>query len=262
MITALSRVRLPQAWGSGKWRAGLAFLGLFLFGAMVDVEPVEAGRAAPRSYLDDPYMHVVVIFRRDLAEHMAAIDRAERKLERRLRSWGSYEGVSSIRGRGRTGDVHRRADWAGKRLIPDADEYSVKNLISAMVRYQIRRIIPDFRGYVRIVIDEMRVANHPVAYLRAGASYVRGSVEVVDYKGHTLGRLSADSGAARIGYTVDPYYGGPDLLFPDEDVSTRVGPSLALFVARSFARIWPDKAEQLAAPLLYRGSGGSQALLP
>ncbi|RMF74868.1 MAG: hypothetical protein D6740_01700 [Alphaproteobacteria bacterium] len=219
---------------------------------------MSAGRAG-EDYLDDRYVRVVVIFSHGLAEHVEAIDRSERRMERKLRSWGSYAGLASIHNRGRLAGSGRLARWAGKRLIPDLDRYSLKNLIAAMTRYEIARAFPQFRGYVRFVIEEMKIARHPVAYLRGSASYIRGSVEVVDYGGHTLGRFSGVSTRQGLEYTVDPTYDGPGLLFPEEDLATRVGPTLALFVTRVMKRIWPHRADRFAGPVLYRTGHGLTA---
>ncbi len=235
---------------------GLATL---LVGILWSWWPAIAPSHAAPDYLDDRYVRVIVIFRRDLAERLDAIDRAERKMERRLRSWGSYAGLASVHNRGRVGGARRLIRWAGKRLIPDVDRYSVANMIAAITRYEIARAFPRFRGYVRFVIEEMKIARHPVAYLRGRASYIRGSVEVVDYGGHTLGRFSGLTTRSSLSYTVDPTYDGPGLLFPKEDLATRVGPMLVLFVARMVERIWPHRADRFAGPVLYRGRQGLPA---
>ncbi len=237
---------------------GVAFVFVLVGGLLssaLAISPSHAGR----DYLDDRYVRVIVIFRHDLAEHLDAIDRSERKMERRLRSWGSYAGLASIQNRGRVGGAHRLIHWAGKRLIPDVDRYSLTNMIAAITRYEIARAFPRFRGYVRFVIEEMKIARHPVAYLRGTASYIRGSVEVVDYGGHTLGRLSGIAARSGLSYTVDPTYDEPGLLFPEEDLALRVGPTVALFVTRMMMRIWPHRADRFAGPVLYRGDQGLTA---
>ncbi len=236
--------------------AGLVFLLVgILWSSGLAITPGHAGQ----DYLDDRYVRVIVIFRRDLAERLDVIDRSERKMERRLRSWGSYAGLASIHNRGRVGGAHRLIRWASKRLIPDVDRYSVTNMIAAITRYEIARAFPRFRGYVRVVIEEMKIARHPVAYLRGKASYIRGSMEVVDYGGHTLGRFSGMTTRRGLAYTLDPTYDGPGLLFPEEDLAIRAGPTVALFVARMMERIWPHRADRFAGPVLYRGSQGLPA---
>ena len=237
---------------------GMAFV-LLLVGMCLSSALAASPSRAEQDYLDDRYVRVIVIFRRDLAERLDAIDRAERKMERRLRSWGSYAGLASIQNRGRVGGAHRLIHWAGKRLIPDVDRYSLTNMIAAITRYEIARAFPRFRGYVRFVIEEMKIARHPVAYLRGTASYIRGSVEVVDYGGHTLGRFSGITARSGLSYTVDPTYDGPGLLFPEEDLAIRVGPTVALFVTRMMTRIWPYRADRFAGPVLYRGGHGLTA---
>ncbi len=232
----------------------LLFVGILWSSGLV-VAPSYAGQ----DYLDERYVRVIVIFRHDLAERLKMIDRAERRMERRLRSWGGYNSQASLHSRGRVGGLRRSISWAGMRLIPDVDRYSVVNMIAAVTRYEIARAFPRFRGYVRFVIDEMKIARHPVAYLRGTASYIRGSVEVVDYGGHTLGRFSGLTTRSGLSYTVDPTYDGPGLLFPEEDLAVRVGPTVALFVARMMERIWPHRADRFVGPVLYRGGRGRTA---
>ena len=109
----------------------------------------------------------------------------------------------------------------------------------------------DMDGTIRISIDQLRVSNHPVAYLTAADSYVIGSLQHLDADGNVLKstRVSANLVFNR---TVDHNYNGPDYAFSSTDPSNRVGPALARFVQKGLENLFGD--EDFAGPIIIEGS--------
>ena len=196
---------------------------------------------------------VEVGFSAKLGEKMGSINRVEQDKEERFRRKLDDGNITSVRS-ARRANVTRFANvaWAGETLIPDLNDYSVKNLTAALVNESLNRAgMGNLDGTIRLNIDQLRVSNHPVAYLTAADSYVIGTLQHLDKDGNVLKstRVSANLVYNR---TVDHNYKGPDYAFSTTDPFNRVGPALARFVQKGLENLFGD--EDFAGPIVIEGS--------
>ncbi|RMD90879.1 MAG: hypothetical protein D6807_00845 [Alphaproteobacteria bacterium] len=204
---------------------------------------------------------VEVVFSPKLAKNMERINRVEQTLEKRFRKNGTD------RPNPRETAVHRFAKnqtegtvWAGERLIPDVDEYTVENLVKALTADNINRAVPDFRGTIRYEIRSIKTSDHSVALLRGVSSYVIGKVSLIDSDGKVL-RTEKISANLVVDPTVDTSYKGPKYAFLETEDSDRVGPVLSYFVEKALERLWPDRKDEIHGPVLVRVSGPNETII-
>lgn len=210
---------------------------------------------APKGY------DVEVSFSKALQQRMASINNLEQRLEERFRKNRHY--ATSPRGAGSQRFAESRTagtKWAGERLIDEIPDFTLENIVKAMVAYNLNRAAPDFRGRIEIEIDTLKLSNPAIAFLGSIRSYAEGRVKVTSADGRVLfndqfrANLVIDS-------TVDTSYDGPALAYGETDPSTRVGPVLAYFVKRALESAWPDRAGDIVGPIIIRVSGPNERVI-
>ncbi|MDT8410655.1 MAG: hypothetical protein RQ741_13740 [Wenzhouxiangellaceae bacterium] len=204
---------------------------------------------------------VEVTFSDDLQQRIASINSLEQRLEERFRENRHY--AKSPRGAGSQRFAENRTEgteWAGERLIGDVSDFSLDNLIKALVAYNVNRAAPDFAGRIEIHIDELKLTNPAIAFLESFQSYAEGRVKATDADGSVLFDKKVRTNLV-IDSSVDPSYDGPELAFAETDPSQRVGPTLAYFVERALARIWPEHEGKFVGPVIIRVSGPNERVI-
>lgn len=203
---------------------------------------------------------VEVTFSDKLQQRMASINSLEQRLEERFRENRHY--AKSPRGAGSqrfAKNLTEGTDWAGERLIGDVSDFTLDNLVKALVAYNVNRAAPDFGGRVEIHIDELKLTNPAIAFLESFQSYAEGRVKVTDAEGNALFDKKVRTNLV-IDSTVDPSHEGPELAFAESDPSQRVGPTLAYFVEHALARAWPEQKSEFVGPVIIRVSGPNERL--
>jgi len=204
---------------------------------------------------------VEVAFSDNLGQRMASINSLEQRLEARFRDNRHY--AKSPRGAGSQRFAESRTEgteWAGERLIADVSDFTLDNLVKALVAYNVNRAAPDFGGRIEIRIDELKLTNPSIAFLRSFQSYAEGRVKVTDADGNVLFDKPVRTNLV-IDSTVDTSYDGDQLAFAETDPSQRVGPTLAYFVERALALAWPEKKGEIAGPVIIRVSGPNERVV-
>lgn len=204
---------------------------------------------------------VDVSFSDALQERMTSINNLEQRYEERFREHRNSRGPGTRAGTQRFAEQRTGGtEWAGERLIAEVSGFTVENLVKAMVAYNINRVAPAFGGRVDIHIDELRLSNPSLAFLDGTRSAAAGTVRITDANGYLLldERVQAD---LVVQPTVDTRYQGPEFAFIETEPPRRVGPTLAQFVERALEQAWPDRADELAGPIIVRISGPGDRLL-
>ncbi len=204
---------------------------------------------------------VEVSFSSDFQDRMASINSNEQILEERFRAnrhnaTGPLAAGSQRFARIRTAGT----EWAGERLIADASDFTLENLVKALVAYNVNRAVPGFAGRIEIEIDGLRLTNPSIASLESFQSFAEGRVKVTDADGTVLFDEDVRTNLV-IDSTVDTSYDGPDLAFAETDPSKRVGPTLAYFVERALERVWPEQKSEIAGPVIIRLSGPNERVI-
>jgi len=204
---------------------------------------------------------VDVSFSDALQERMASINNLEQRYEERFREHRNSRGPGARAGSQRFAEQRTGGtEWGGERLIAEVSGFTVENLVKAMVAYNINRIAPGFGGRVDIRIDELRLSNPPLAFLESTRSAAAGTVRITDANGYLMldERVEADLIERP---TVNTDYDGPELAFIETEPARRVGPTLAQFVERALEQAWPDRADEIAGPIIVRLSGPGDRLI-
>lgn len=204
---------------------------------------------------------VDVSFSGALQERMASINNLEQRYEERFREHRTIDRTGAQAGSQRFAEQRTAgAEWAGERLIAEVSGFTVENLVKAMVAYNINRVAPEFGGRVVIHIDELRLSNPPLAFLESTRSAAAGTIRITDGDGYLRldERVEAD---LIVQPTVNTGYQGPDFAFIETEPARRVGPTLAQFVERALEKAWPERADELAGPIIVRISGPGDRLL-
>ena len=184
---------------------------------------------------------------------MGALNRIEHDREERFRQYLDDANITSLKSP-RRANVTRFANvaWAGELLIPDLNNFTVKNLTIALVKETLNRAgMDDMDGTIRLNIKELRVQNHPISVLTAADSYVIGTLEHVDANGAVLKSTKVSANLV-FNRTVDHNYQGPDYAFSSTDPFNRVGPALARFVQKGLENLFGD--EDFVGPIVIEGS--------
>lgn len=204
---------------------------------------------------------VEVTFSDNLEQRMASINALEQRLEARFRENRHY--ARSPRGAGSQRFAKNRTvgtEWAGERLIGDVSDFTLDNLVKALVAYNVNRAAPDFAGRIEIHIDGLKLTNPAIAFLESFQSHAEGRVKVTDADGNVLFDEKVRTNLV-IDSTVDPSYDGPELAFGETDPSQRVGPTLAYFVERALERTWPERSREFVGPVIIRVSGPNERVI-
>lgn len=202
-----------------------------------------------------------VTFSDNLQKRMASINALEQRLEERFRDNRHY--ARSPRGAGSQRFAESRTEgteWAGERLIGEVSDFTLDNLVKALVAYDVNRAVPDFGGRIEIHVDELKLTNPAIAFLESFQSYADGRVKVTDADGNVLFDEKARTNLV-IDSTVDTSYDGPELAFAETDPSQRVGPTLAYFVERALERAWPERKSEIVGPVIIRFSGPNERVI-
>ncbi|MBL37775.1 MAG: hypothetical protein CMP07_05140 [Xanthomonadales bacterium] len=204
---------------------------------------------------------VEVTFSDNLQQRMASINGLEQRLEARFRENRHY--ATSPREAGSQRFAKSRTEgteWAGERLIGDVSDFTLDNLLEALVAYNVNRAAPDFEGRIEIHIDELKLTNPSIAFLESFQSYAEGRVKVTDADGNVLFDEKVRTNLV-IDSTVDTSYDGPELAFAETDPSQRAGPTLAYFVGRALKRAWPERKSEIVGPVIIRVSGPNERVI-
>lgn|GEM_PF-1015843 len=204
---------------------------------------------------------IEVTFSDDLQQRMVSINGLEQRLEARFRQDRHY--AKSPRGAGSQRFAENRTagtEWAGERLIGDVSDFTLDNLVKALVAHNVNRAVPDFAGRIEIEIDALKLTNPAIAFLESFQSYAEGHVRVTDAEGNALFDKDLRTNLV-IDSSVAPSYDGPGLAFAETDPSQRVGPTLAYFVERALERVWPAHKSELVGPVIIRVSGPNERVI-
>lgn len=204
---------------------------------------------------------VEVSFSNDLQERMASINTHEQNLEERFRD--NRHGARSSREAGTQRFAETRTagtQWAGERLIGEVSDFTLENLVTALVAYNVNRAAPDFGGRIEIKLDSLKLTNPSIAFLKSFQSFAEGHLKVTDADGSVLFDKDVRTNLV-IDSTVDTSYDGPELAFVETDPSRRVGPTLAYFVERALERVWPEHKSEIVGPVAVRLSGPNERVI-
>ena len=204
---------------------------------------------------------VEVTFSDVLERRMASVNSLEQRLEERFRKSRNY--ARSPRGAGSQRFAKNRTagtEWAGERLIGDVSDFTLDNLVTALVAYNVNRAVPGFGGRIEIEIHEIKLTNPAIAFLKSFQSYAEGHVKVIDAEGQVLFDRKVRTNLV-IDSTVDTSHEGPELAFAETDPSQRVGPMLAYFVERALERAWPAHKREIVGPVIIRISGPNERVI-
>ena len=204
---------------------------------------------------------VEVGFSEALERRMTSINNVEQRLEERFRrnrhdAYSPREAGTQRFAKNRT----EGTEWAGERLIGEVSDFTLQNLVKAMLAYNINRAVPDFRGQIEIQVDRLQLSNPPIAFLDSFQSYAIGRIEVTDSDGSVLFDDKVTANLV-VDTTVDTSYDGPELAFVETDPSKRVGPTLAYFVKRALQQAWPEPEDDFVGPTIVRVSGPNERVI-
>ncbi|GAK32386.1 hypothetical protein JCM17846_08640 [Iodidimonas nitroreducens] len=247
--TTMARIVYPPS-------AALALCALFAIPVLAQTSPTSSA-IAPQM---DGYQ-IETVFSKTLNNRMKSIDDLERTFEKRFRKTGTDDSTSQ------RSAIHRfpksrtiGTQWAGETLIPDAENYTMGNLIAALAADNLNRALPDFKGTLRLTIDRLKVSSHPIAFLNASNSYVMGKVEWLDSEGHLVKSQDVTANLV-IDPSVDLNYDGPKYAFIETDEADRVGPTLAYFVEKALESLWPEQDDKINGPVIIRLSGPNESII-
>lgn len=201
---------------------------------------------------------IEVEFASALERRMASINATEQRLEAEFRDRRHDRDIGREAGTQRfAAERTAGTEWAGERLIEAASDFTLDNLVRALVAYSVNRAAPEFRGRVEVRIDRLQVTDSPVAYLSSPQSFAVGTITVTSADGTVLADQRIRVNLV-VDPTVDPSYDGPELAFGESDPVRRVGPTLAQFIERGLEMAWPDRADAIAGPVVVRVTGPNE----
>lgn len=218
-----------------------------------------AGHAADAQTSPASGRQVEIAFSERLARSLPAIDRIERVREERFRA--SRIDTTADR---RSVFHHAAArttgvQWAGERLIPELEQYSVEALLRALVETNLDRAAPDFTGKLTLEIERIKIAGHALALLRGPSSYAVGRIVLAGTDGRVLFEDRVQASLV-VRPTLDLGHDGPEFAFAETDESDRAGPTLSYFVEKALERAWPERKADIHGPVIVRLSGPNEFL--
>ena len=125
------------------------------------------------------------------------------------------------------------------RLIPDIEDYSVTNLLKVMFERGVKEADPDFKGDVLVHVERLGVHTHSVSVLRAGDTYMMGTVKLVAPDGTILVEKKVTANPVRR-FVSDRQYDGPNYVYWQGSLDETVGPIFAYFSKKALDRLFPD----------------------
>jgi hypothetical protein len=132
-----------------------------------------------------------------------------------------------------------QTEWANERLIPDMDDYSVPTLITEMMARGIKGANPEgFDGRVVLEIEELRVANFPLAAINSFNTRMKGKVKHFDDAGNLIAEHKVWT-ALIPKFSASRNYKGPNYAYLTTSGATRVGPVAAEFTAKALEKLFP-----------------------
>lgn len=183
---------------------------------------------------------VEIAFSPKLAALTAKINAVEKKREERFRRFTSDRAVRTESGRlANSRFSHTR--WAGAELIPKIDDYTIGNLLTALVENNLQSENIELPGEtIRLELKALGITGYPISVIGFSNSYAKGTISRVET---ATGKVieTADVIANLFVYrSLDTSYDGPDLAFAQTDMRRRIGPTLTHFVKRSLEKLFPD----------------------
>lgn len=204
---------------------------------------------------------VEINFREGIADILGRVDHVERVMEERFRKYRHTQRSHREAGVFRfSKSLTEGTRWANETLIPEVENYTVTNLITALTADNINRAAPEFEGRIVYEIDRFKVENHDVAILNGTNSYMTGRVVALGADGEVMKAEKVTANLV-VDPTVDREYTGPKYAFFQTDPANRVGPTVAYFVERALEKIWPDKKDEIHGPVIIRVSGPQEQVL-
>ena len=198
---------------------------------------------------------VEINFSDGIADILGRVDRVEQIMEERFRKYRHTQRSHREAGVFRfSKSLTEGTRWANETLIPEVENYTVTNLMTALTAANINRATPDFEGRIVYEIRRFKVENHDVAILNGTNSYMTGRVVALGADGEVIKAEKVTANLV-VDPTVDREYTGPKYAFFQTDPANRVGPTLAYFVERALEKIWPDKKDEIHGPVIIRVSG-------
>lgn len=203
---------------------------------------------------------VHVTFSDEIESRMDSINSVEQRFEQRFRQHRYDAQSRRLAGTQRFASINTEGtEWAGERLIGEVSEFTLENLVKAMVAYNVNLVVPDFRGDIEVRVNLLKLSNATTAYLDSSHSYALGRFKVTTSDGNIVfdDKVSAN---LLIDQTVNPSFDGPELAFVETDPSKRVGPTLAYFVRQALRQAWPEHKDAFAGPVIIRVSQSNERL--
>jgi len=225
-------------------------LKMLIAGALVLACGVVGAQVEP-----DPEGYTVeVTFADKLQKRLVSINNVEQRLEKQFREDRHYQRGITAAGTQRSAKIDTAGTaWAGERLIENPDDFTLENLIKAMVAYNVNRAAPGFQGRIEVELNEIGLSNAPVASIARNRSYAAGNITVRRSDGSVQ-----FSGPVKVNLVVDPVadrsYDGPELAFTETDPPKRVGPTLAYFIERALEKAWPGHEDEIVGPVVVQVS--------
>lgn len=204
---------------------------------------------------------VDVTFSEGLERRMPSINNLEQTYEKRFRKNRHDAASAREAGTQRFAEIETAGtEWAGERLIGETSDFTLENLVKAMVAYNVNRAVPEFAGHIEIDIDGLKLSNASIAFLESFQSYAAGRIKVTGADGNVLFNDSVRANLV-IDTTVERDYEGPRLAFVETEPPRRVGPTLAYFVMRALQRAWPEHEDDFVGPVIVRVSDPNESLI-
>lgn len=188
-------------------------------------------------------VNVEVSFSGRLTQNMDTLNAIEKQREENFRQF--YDDYRASRTQtSRRFDTVKFGDveWAGKALIPEIENFTVQNFITALVNENLSRAgFEDVDGTIRVHVERLKVANHSLSFLSSSDTYVIGTFEHVGENGQVVKTVKV---SANLVYdvTVDNDYAGPAFAFSVTDPSHRIGPALTRFVQKGLQNLFDSNA--------------------
>lgn len=164
-----------------------------------------------------------------LEEAKGRINSIEQKFEREFRDTRrTSTGPSVVRAERFNRSRDRDVQWAGERLIGSVGNYTLENLLKALVKDNLKRNDMDLKGQkIRVHLDALNVSGHSVAEISQGRTLARAQFELVDRNGEVIRSVERTAFLRPIKTKVNNDYDGAEYAFLPEQQGNRVGPILS-----------------------------------
>ncbi|PCI62442.1 MAG: hypothetical protein COB37_06945 [Kordiimonadales bacterium] len=194
-----------------------------------------AASSVPASAAD---VVVDVSFSEDIAKGMQSINSLEKRREKFFRrNYGEARnsGFSKI-GRSR----YKYAEFAGERLIPNLDDFTLENIIRRTVQHDIAVMdLPNKPARISVTLTRMKVSNYSLARFKSFSSVMTGTVTSFDASGAQVGSTNL-TWEFLPRYTQDVRYKGSEYVYLEESIGVRIAPLTTGFIERALERLYPE----------------------